>query len=166
MSVSLTLVSLAFIPLVVGYSGLFYRGISSRFRVADEAEGDLSAAVQENLTGVRVVRAFGRETHEIEGFEKKNNLFTELWLRLGRLMGWYWSLGDLVTALQVMTVIVVGLVQAANGALTLGEFTVFVSYNSMMAWPVRNFGRIPGGYEQDGSISREAQGDFRRQGGT
>lgn len=150
MSVSLTLVSLAFIPLVVGYSGLFYRGISSRFRVADEAEGDLSAAVQENLTGVRVVRAFGRETHEIEGFEKKNNLFTELWLRLGRLMGWYWSLGDLVTALQVMTVIVVGLVQAANGALTLGEFTVFVSYNSMMAWPVRNFGRILGDMSKTG----------------
>ncbi len=59
----LTWVCLAFIPVIILYSALFYRAIAGRFLAADEAEGDLSACVQENFTGVRVVRAFaGRHT--------------------------------------------------------------------------------------------------------
>lgn len=71
MDAKLTWVALAFVPVVVTYSFIFYSKISDRFRKADEAEGQLSAAVQENLTGVRVIRAFGREKYEIDRFDKK-----------------------------------------------------------------------------------------------
>ena len=65
MNVRLSLISLAFIPIVGLSSGVFYRKISSRFQAADEAEGELTTCAQENLTGVRVVRAFGREKFEV-----------------------------------------------------------------------------------------------------
>ena len=62
---------LLFVPVIVAYSAIFYRLIARRFTDADEAEGELSTVVQENATGVRVVRAFGREQYEMERFRKK-----------------------------------------------------------------------------------------------
>ena len=122
---------------------------------ADIAEGKLSSTVQENLTGVRVVRAFGRENFEIERFDEKNNAFSELWIRLGHMMTAYWSTGDLITALQVLTVIAVGTVSAVNGEITLGEFLAFVSYNATLNWPVRALGKILAEMSKTGvSISR------------
>lgn len=144
MSNFLTWISIAFIPVVLIYSGVFFNLISRRFRTADEAEGALSATVQENFTGVRVVRAFGREAYEVENFDQKNNHFATLWVKLGKLLGPYWGIGDFVTALQILVIILLGAREAVEGRLTLGEFTVFVSYNSMMAWPIRNLGRILG----------------------
>ena len=144
MSSFLTWVSIAFIPVVMIYSGVFFNLISRRFLTADEAEGSLSATVQENFTGVRVVRAFGHEAYEVENFDKKNNRFAALWVKLGKLLGPYWGIGDFVTALQILVIILLGTREAVEGRLTLGQFTVFVSYNSMMAWPIRNLGRILG----------------------
>ncbi len=144
MNFKLTLIVLIFVPIIIIYSSIFYGILSRKFLVADEAEGDLFSAAQENLTGVRVVRAFGREKYEIERFSKKNRKFSDLWVKLGYQLGFYWGLGDLVTGFQVMTIICVGVVQASKGVITLGEFLVFVSYNSMLAWPVRSFGRILG----------------------
>jgi ATP-binding cassette, subfamily B, bacterial len=144
MNFKLTSIVLIFVPIIIIYSSIFYGILSRKFLVADEAEGDLFSAAQENLTGVRVVRAFGREKYEIERFSKKNRDFSDLWVKLGYQLGYYWGLGDLVTGFQVMTIICVGVIQASNGVITLGEFLVFVSYNSMLAWPVRSFGRILG----------------------
>lgn len=142
MNVKMSLVALAFIPVVILYSGIFYYKISRKFRAADEAEGDLTAAVQENFTGVRVVRAFGREKYEIDRFRKKNNKFSNLWIKLGHLLGYYWGIGDLFTGLQILTIILLGTVEAVNGSITVGEFLAFVSYNSTLVWPIRNLGRI------------------------
>lgn len=142
MNVKITLVALAFIPVIIGYSGFFYSRIAKRFLSADEAEGELSSTVQENLTGVRVVRAFGREKFEIQRFDEKNEKFASLWIRLGRLMSAYWGIGDLITGLQILTVICVGVISSVNGNITLGEFLAFVSYNSTLIWPVRGLGRI------------------------
>ena len=142
MNAKLALVSLAFVPLVALSSGLFYGRIASRFKVADEAEGELTTMVQENLTGVRVVRAFGRESFELGKFNEKNDRFSELWIRLGRVLAVYWASGTLLTCLQVMVVLILGVVEAVNGELSLGGFLAFVSYNSTLAWPVRSLGRV------------------------
>ncbi|MFZ2537466.1 MAG: ABC transporter transmembrane domain-containing protein, partial [Oscillospiraceae bacterium] len=142
MNVKLSLIALGFIPIVLGYSGIFYAKISKRFQAADEAEGDLSSMVQENFTGVRVVRAFGRQAYEIERFDKKNNFFSSLWIKLSYLLSLYWGIGDLVSSLQVMVIIVFGIVEAVGGAITVGEFMLFIVYNSMLVWPVRSLGRI------------------------
>ena len=133
---------LLFVPVIVVYSAVFYRLIARRFTDADEAEGELSTVVQENATGVRVVRAFGREQYEMERFRKKNDAFAKLWIRLGTLSGLYWGMGDLITGLQVITVIVAGALEAVNGNISVGEFIAFASYNTALVWPVRGLGRI------------------------
>lgn len=144
MNIKLTFVVMAFIPVVVLYSAIFYGILSKKFLVADEAEGDLFTTTQENLTGVRVVRAFGREKYEIEKFTEKNDKFSDLWVKLGYQLGYYWGIGDLVTGLIVMVIVVVGSAYSVNGIITLGEFMAFVSYTAMIAWPLRSFGRILG----------------------
>ena len=142
MNWKISLVALAFLPVILLYSSIFYTKIAQRFLVADEAEGDLSSTVQENLTGVRVVRAFGREKFEVDRFDQKNDRFANLWIRLGRLMSTYWGVGDLMSGLQILTVMCTGIVFAVNGEITLGEFMAFISYNSSLVWPVRGLGRI------------------------
>ena len=142
MNVQITLAAAAFFPVIIGYSCYFYSRIGKRFQDADEAEGALSSTVQENLTGVRVVRAFGREKYEIDRFDEKNNAYSNLWVHLGKLMSVYWASGDLITNLQVLTVMVTGVVLAVNGRITLGEFMAFISYNASLTWPVRSLGRI------------------------
>ena len=75
MNVKLSLIAVVFILIVIAYSVIFYSLIQKKFKVADEAEGELSTLVQENFTGVRVVRAFGRQSYEIERFDEKNIVF-------------------------------------------------------------------------------------------
>lgn len=142
MNVKLSLIVMLFIPVVVVYSTVFYRLIARRFTTADEAEGALSTVVQENATGVRVVRAFGREQFEMERFDEKNDAFAKLWIRLGTLSGLYWGTGDLITGLQVVAVIVFGVMEAVSGAISVGEFIAFATYNSTLVWPIRGLGRI------------------------
>ena len=142
MNVKLTFVALAFTPVIVLYSGVFYHLIARNFTAADEAEGELSTVVQENATGVRVVRAFGREKFEIDRFDEKNDIFARLWIRLGTLSGLYWAVGDLITGFQVLFIITLGAVEAVHGGITAGEFIAFASYNTTLVWPVRSLGRI------------------------
>ena len=97
---------------------------------------------RENLTGVRVVRAFGRERFETDRFCEKNEKFASLWIRLGRLLSVYWASGTLLTCLQVMVIIVCGIVESVHGNMTLGEFLAFISYNEALSWPVRSLGRV------------------------
>ena len=142
MNVRLSLVALLFIPIVGITSGVFYAKISTRFKAADEAEGDLTTCAQENLTGVRVVRAFGREKYEEDKFHHKNHHFSQLWIKLGKLLSVYWASGTLMTSLQVMVIILCGIVETVEGGMTLGSFMAFISYNEALAWPVRSLGRV------------------------
>ena len=142
MNVKISLIAVSFFPIVILYSGYFFSKIAQHFQEADEAEGILSSVVQENLTGVRVVRAFGRESFERKRFDEKNERFAGLWIYLGKFLSLYWSIGDLITGIQILIVICMGVLFTVDGNLTVGEFIAFVSYNSSMAWPVRSLGRI------------------------
>ena len=138
----LALVGLAFVP-VSGLSCWFFQQkIADRFQAADEAEGRLTTCAQENLTGVRVVRAFGRERYEVERFGEKNDGYSALWVKLGKVLSLFWASGCFLTCAQVMAVVVAGSVFAVNGELSLGDFLVFATYNAALAWPVRSLGRV------------------------
>ncbi len=143
MSPRLSMIEMVFLPFVVASTCIFSRLIAKRFQAADEAEGELSTLVQENATGVRVVRAFGREQHEVDRFDVKNQRYTDLSVRLGTLNGVYWAAaGAFLTRLQVVIVIVLGSVAAVRGELLVGEFVAFASYNLNMVWPLRELGEI------------------------
>ncbi|MCL2068981.1 MAG: ABC transporter ATP-binding protein/permease [Oscillospiraceae bacterium] len=134
--------SIVFLPLIFFYSFFYLSRIAARFKAADEAEGQLLSIAQENFTGVRVVRAFGRERHEVERFDSQNRHYTGLWIRLGDTLSVFWGLGDLIAGLQMVVICAVGVHQAMHGGITVGGFMVFLTYNAMTIWPVRGLGRI------------------------
>lgn len=138
----LTLIAFLFIPVIVLYSLFFHSRIGAAFQRADEEEGKLSSIVQENLTGVRVVRAFGREAQERERFETKNRSYTEFWVHLMKILSAFWASGDLISGLQVMLVVVLGAAFCVRGQLSAGNYIAFITYNAMLTWPVRSLGRV------------------------
>ena len=138
----MTKIASIFIPVVIGYSLFFYAKIGDAFEKADSEEGRLSAIAQENLTGVRVVRAFGRERFERDRFEKQNDYYTGFWIRLMRILSLNWVTGDVMTGLQYLIVNIMGAVFCVRGTVTAGQFIAFVSYNSLLIWPVRSLGRV------------------------
>ncbi len=142
MNVKLTLIAMAPLPVIVWYSIFFHHKFRKGFQECDENEGKLSAMVQENLTGVRVVRAFGRERYERDRFGKQNTYYTNLWKKLGRLMAFFWSSADILSGVQVMLVVVFGVLFCLRSGMTAGQFIAFVSYNGMLVWPVRQLGRM------------------------
>lgn len=141
MNVKMALLATAFVPVIVGYSILFFRRMSGKYAQADEAEGALSTVVQENLTGVRVVRAFGREKTELDKFREKNNRYTDLWLKLGDWMSAFYTLGDMMSVLQVFSIVVLGVHMCVAGEVSLGVYLAFVSYTRQLTLPVRRLGR-------------------------
>lgn len=141
-NVKLALAAAVFIPVIVLYSLFFHSRIASSFEKADEEEGKLSSIAQENLTGVRVVRAFGREAYERKRFEDQNRLYTSYWVRLMRTLSLFWTSGDLVTYLQTLTILVYGSFLAVKGNLTAGDLIAFISYNELLVWPIRALGRM------------------------
>lgn len=142
MNVKMTLVSMMLVPLLFGYGMVFFKLTMKRFRETDEAEGRMSAVLQENLTGVRVVRAFGRESFEVDKFNRVNDRFRDLAARQANLLAYYWSISDMLTMAQNAISLLYGVVLAARGEITVGDLLVFTSYVGQLLWPVRQLGRI------------------------
>ena len=142
MHLHLTLIALIPMPLIIGYSAHFHKKIHEGFTDCDENEGKLSAMAQENLTGVRVVRAFGQERSEMDKFTKQNDYYTSLWIKMARIMSRFWSVSDIFSGIQVMLVVIFGAYYCIHGTLTEGEYIAFISYNSMLVWPIRQLGHM------------------------
>lgn len=141
-NVNLALIAAAFIPVIIGYSLFFQLRAAKNFKKCDEEEGVLSTIAQENFTGVRVVRAFGRERYERDRFEKQNTYYTGLWTRTLRFLAIYWTSSDCMVTLQGLSIVVVGTVFCVKGSLSTGDLLAFIMYNTMLMGPVRQLGRI------------------------
>lgn len=142
MDVRLTMIALIPVPAVIAYSLVFHGKIGKGFLECDENEGILSTMAQENLSGVRVVRAFGRERFEKDRFEAQNDYYTGKWAKLAGVMSFYWSSQDILSGVEVMLVVIFGAVFCIRGSMTAGEYIAFISYNSMLVWPIRMLGRM------------------------
>ena len=138
----LTLIALIPAPVIIAYSLHFHKKIHEGFTQCDENEGKLSAMAQENLTGVRVIRAFGRERSEIDKFARQNDYYTSLWEKMASIMSRFWSVSDIFSGIQVMLVVVFGAYFCIRGSLSEGEYIAFISYNAMLVWPIRQLGRM------------------------
>ncbi|MGI9013437.1 MAG: ABC transporter ATP-binding protein [Phycisphaerales bacterium] len=140
--VGMTIASTVFIPIIVLFSVIFFTRVKSAFQKADEAEGALTTVIQENLTGIRVVRAFARQEHESAKMQGANIAHRNLDNRLYWLMAWYWSLSDLLCMLQKALVIGAGAYWLATDQLEVGAFFFFLSAVMLFLWPMRMMGRI------------------------
>lgn len=158
MNVKLAAIAAAFIPVIVGYSVLFYIRAGKSFKKCDEEEGVLSTYAQENFTGVRVVRAFGKERYERDKFEKQNVYYTGLWVRIEKFLAMYWVSSDFLLTLQLMAIIIVGSLFCINGEITAGDLVGFIFYNALLMGPVRMLGRIISNLSKAGvSLGRIAE---------
>ncbi|MDQ8202815.1 ABC transporter ATP-binding protein [Pelagicoccus sp. SDUM812003] len=142
MHVGLTLVSMGLIPFIILYSYVYTKRVKHVFKEVDEAEGRLTTVVQENITGIRVVRAFGRHDFEIEKFAKPNGEYRDTGIHLIRLMSWFWSISDLVCLLQIGIALFASAYLAIQGSATVGTLFAFLALMNMVLWPVRMIGRI------------------------
>lgn len=134
--------SMLLLPLMLAASLVFLRKITDSFRKSDESEGKMSAVLQENLTGVRVVRAFGMQQKEVEKFDAASADFRDKTFRLLRQLCVYWSSMDCVTMLQIMLTLMVCVVKVMRREITVGTLLVFVSYINMLIYPFRQLGRV------------------------
>lgn len=157
-NVKLALIASAFIPLILAYSLFFHTKARKHFKKCDEEEGVLSTIAQENFTGVRVVRAFGKEKYERDKFEKQNVYYTGLWVKIEKYLALFWSSNQLLALLQGLLIVVLGTVFCVRGEMTEGDLVAFVSYNTMLAGPVRQMGRIISNMSKAGvSLGRIAE---------
>jgi ATP-binding cassette subfamily B protein len=140
--VPMTLVSFALIGPITIYGYVYFLKIKHVFLSVDEAEGALTGVIQENLTGIRVVRAFARQDFERGKFAGPNARYRDRSLHMLRLMSWYWSISDLVALSQLGLTLLVGAYWITTGQLTVGLLFAFLSYLGIMLWPVRQLGRI------------------------
>lgn len=143
----MALISMAVMPILTVSSFLYFRYVQKYFTEVDEAEGALSTAVQENLTGVRVVRAFGQQRAEFDKFTRLNRDFCKKNIRLVNLLGFYWGSSDAIGYIQIALSLVFGILfyvktRGTPDPFTLGDIYLFLSLTSRLTWPVRQLGRV------------------------
>lgn len=134
-------ISFVLIVPIILFGYVYVGRVKHLFKEVAEAEGQVTRVVQENLTGLRVVRAFARQDFEICKFAEPNQLYRDRSLRLLRLMAWYWSISDFLVLIQQGLVLFTGAYFIATGSLTVGTLFAFLMFLNMLLWPVRQMGR-------------------------
>jgi ATP-binding cassette, subfamily B, bacterial len=142
LDVDMAWLSLATIPLLFVFAFIFFQKVKTLFLLVDEAEARLTTVLQENLTGIRVVRAFARQSFEQDKFAEKNRVFRDLNNRLIKILGVYYGLSDLICLSQIGLLLIVGALWVVDGFLSVGTLFAFITYESMIIWPIRHMGRV------------------------
>lgn len=140
-NVTITLYSMILVPALFAFATWFFNRVHKGFRVMDEAEGKMSAVLQENLTGVRVVRAFGQQQREVDKFDEASSDFRNKARHLNDLLAIYWGGGDALSMLQAMITLLICVVYASRGEITVGTLIIFTTYVSQLLFPIRQLGR-------------------------
>jgi len=141
-NVALTFLSLSVVPIIFIFAFIFFKKIQKVFTETDESEGKMSTALQENLTGIRVVKAFARESHEITRFDEFNRKYSNNVQKVIDNMAFYWSSSDIICMLQIAITIVVGAYLALTGKISVGELIAFSGFVNFVIWPIRHLARI------------------------
>lgn len=134
--------SLVTMPLLLVAAVLFFQRVKTLFETVDEAEAELTTVLQENLTGIRVVRAFARQEFETDKFAAKNQAFRDHNNKLIGLMGLYYGFSDIICLGQIGLLLIAGALWVIDGSLTVGTLFAFITYEGMIIWPIRHMGRV------------------------
>jgi ATP-binding cassette subfamily B protein len=142
LNLRLALTSVAVVPVLIVMSVLFFRRVSKAYEAMQEQEAVVSTTLQENLTGVRVVKAFARQDFERTKFQQDS---WEKFVRGKRFMtmhSFYWPISDVLCGAQMMVGVAVGALAAIGGTLTVGTYLAYVGLLIWVIWPIRNLGRF------------------------
>jgi ATP-binding cassette subfamily B protein len=147
-SVKLTLLLLIPMPLVSLTVKFLGAQVHKRFEKLQEFFSDITARAQENLTGVRVIRAYAREEAEIAEFEKLNRQYASQALRLVRYSAAMRPLLFFFIGLGFVLIVAVGVPMAVEGEITAGDFTAFMLYLQRMIWYLIALGYVVNLYQR------------------
>lgn len=142
MDTSLAWLSICLMPILLIFAVFFFTKVKSLFLITDESEAKMTAVLQENLTGIRVIRAFARQEYEIDKFSKHNKAFRDHNNRLIKLLGVYWALSDFFSMCQIGLVLIAGGFWLMDGKISVGTLFTFLTCVSMVIWPIRHLGRV------------------------
>lgn len=139
---TMTWISVSVFPVIIAFAIYFFRRVKVLFKEMDEAEGAMTTVLQENLTGIRVVRAFARQDFEAEKFGVKNRAYRDRNYRLIKLLASYWAVSDLLCFGQIGLVLGFGAHYLLAGDMSVGTLYAFLTFVSLVIWPVRHMGRV------------------------
>jgi len=138
----LGIASVISVPIIVGVSIWFFGKVTKAYEVYQEQEAVLSTTLQENLTGVRVVKAFARQDYEKGKFEKDNWEKFQRGRKLVHMHSLFWPLSDILCSGQMLGGIMLAAVMTIQGEISLGTFIAYVGLLTWLIWPMRNLGRL------------------------
>lgn len=135
-------VSIALLPFLLVFSLVFFKRVQQAFKVSDESEAAMSTMLQENLSGVRVVRAYNNQEHEMAKFETFNRDFRNTSIKVSKISSMFWSSTDFLCFLQIAVIVVFGAYLVITGRTSLGVLQSFIVYGNMLVWPVRGLSNV------------------------
>ena len=138
----LGLISVIAVPVIIGVSIFFFSKVSKAYEKYQEQEATLSSRLQENLTGIRVVKAFARQGYESYKFDQENWEKFRLGKRLLSIHSLFWPISDIICGAQMLTAFFVGAIMALEGTITVGTYLAFSSLVIWIIWPMRGLGRL------------------------
>ncbi|HOO58348.1 MAG TPA: ABC transporter ATP-binding protein [Anaerolineaceae bacterium] len=138
----LALISIIIVPVILVISIFFFRKLSKAYEAYQEQEAVLSTNLQENLSGVRVVKAFARQSYEIKKFDQNNYEKYLRGKRLNLMHALFWPISDTICAAQMIASNFLAATMVIDGIITLGNFITFSGLLGWLIWPIRNLGRL------------------------
>ncbi|MGI6377668.1 MAG: ABC transporter ATP-binding protein [Bacilli bacterium] len=135
---------LACLPVIVVFSTIYHRKMRPTFSAMEVNEGRLTTVIQENLTGIRVVKAFANENEEMKKFDESMGTFTGSWRKLMSRMSSYWAVLDGYSMLLMLFAFVLGVIFIMNNSLNLSQVISIFLYVQYIIWPTRMMGRLIG----------------------
>jgi ATP-binding cassette, subfamily B, bacterial len=142
LKIELAWISIIVVPILVVVSYFFFRRVTKAYESFQEQEAKLSTTLQENLTGVRVVKAFSRQEYEIDKFEQDNFEKYKRGKRLLLMHTFFWPLSDILCGVQLVGGMVFAAWMAIQGAISVGIFLAYMGLVGWLIWPMRNLGRL------------------------
>lgn len=138
----LALISVIAIPVIIGVSIYFFGKVSKAYEEYQEQEATLSSRLQENLTGIRVVKAFARQGYESYKFDQENWQKFRLGKKLLSIHSLFWPVSDTICGAQMLSSFFIGALMALNKEISVGTYIAFTSLVVWIIWPMRNLGRL------------------------
>ena len=142
LNLQLALISVIVVPILVLVSMYFFKKVTKLYEAYQEQEAILQTTLQENLTGVRVVKAFARQDYEREKFNRDNWEKFLRGLKLLRMHSTFWPLSDVLCGFQMLGGFIVAALMAINGTITVGTYLAYIGLVGALIWPMRNLGRL------------------------
>jgi ATP-binding cassette subfamily B protein len=142
LNVKLALISVVIVPVITFISMKFFKRISDAYESYQEQEAVLSTTLQENLSGVRVVKAFARQEYEMEKFNRDNWEKFQRGKKLLTIESLFWPITDVLCGIQMLTGYFIGATMAIDGTISVGTYLAFAGMIIWIIFPMRNLGRI------------------------